>query len=136
MNRLYNLIATSGVCAVSGAIAGSFVGGLFGLVEAVTIGAPSMPMALLLEIALGLSLVAWVVVLLIVGVFGNYGAVAIAIKALATCLIAGLLSVVLIHFAHAGLFGMLLGWVVGFLVGKFLCAACSASQRKPSDDVR
>lgn len=73
---------------------------------------------------------AWVAVLFIVAVFGNYGAMAIAAQALVTSLLSGLVTVLVIHATHAGLFGMLLGWIIGFLIGKILCALCGATPRR------
>ena len=129
MTSLYRLISTAGVCAVTGAIAGAFVGGLFGLVEFVAAN-PPMPRPALIAIAIGLSLVAWLVVLVIVGVFGNYGVFAIAGQSLVTCGLTGILTVLLVHATRAGLFGMLLGWIIGFLVGKALCMLCYQPQRR------
>jgi len=129
MSRLYRLISTAGICAVSGAIAGAFVGGVFGLVEFVTAN-PPLPRLVLLGVAVGLSLLAWLVVLAIVGVFGNYGVRAIANQALVTTVITGILTVLLTHAIHAGLAGMLLGWIIGFLVGKTLCTWCAVSARR------
>ena len=129
MSRLYQFLSRAGICAVSGAIAGAVVGGLFGLVEFA--GAhPSLPRLALIGVAIGLSLFAWLVVLSIVGVFGNYGALTIAGQSLVTSLIVGILTVFLVYAIRAGLFGMLLGWIVGFLVGKMLCALCDLSQRR------
>lgn len=129
MSNLYRFISTSGICAVSGAIAGAFVGGVFGLIEFVAAN-PTMPRPLLIDIAIGLSLVAWLIVLAVVGVFGNYGAVAIAGQSLVTTVITGFFTVFLIYAAHAGLAGMLLGWIIGFLIGKALCRACDVPQRR------
>ena len=128
MGSIYNFVAKSGVCAASGAIAGAIVGGLFGLVY-VLAASPMIPPTLLFEISAGLSLAAWVAVLLIVGVFGNYGVVTIAARALVTCLLTGIITVWVIYLAHAGGYGTLLGWIVGFLIGKTLCAACSRAQQ-------
>ena len=129
MSGLYRFVATAGICAVSGAIAGAFAGGVFGLVEFVTAN-PPLPRLVLLGVAVGLSLIAWLVVLTIVGVFGNYGVLAIASRSLVTTGITGILTVLLVHATHAGLAGMLLGWVIGFQVGRTLCALCSASERR------
>lgn len=129
MSKLYRFIATAGICAVSGAIAGAFVGGLFGLVEFVTPN-PAFPGAVLPAVAVGLSLIAWLGILVIVGVFGNYGVRAIASQSLVTTGITGILTVLLIHATHAGLAGMLLGWIIGFLVGKVLCRLCTAFERR------
>jgi hypothetical protein len=129
MSTLYRFISTAGICAASGAIAGAFVGGVFGLVEFATAN-PPLPRLVLLGVAVGLSLFAWLVVLAIVGVFGNYGVRAIASQALVTTGITGILTVFLTHAIHAGLAGMLLGWIIGFLVGKMLCSLCSTSERR------
>ena|SRR5512140_3674070 len=129
MSSLYRFIATAGICAVAGAIAGAFVGGVFGLVEYAAPGVV-FPGTVLLAVAVGLSLLAWFGILVIVGVFGNYGALAIARQSLVTAVITGILTVLLVHATHAGLAGMLLGWIVGFLVGKALCRLCAASERR------
>jgi hypothetical protein len=129
MSKLMQFISTAGICAVTGSIAGAIVGGLYGLVDFASGNAP-MPPAVLFELAIGLSLAAWVAVLFIVGVLGNYGAIVIAGQALVTCLLTGLVTVYLIHAAHAGLFGMLLGWIIGFLIGKALCAMCAVTPRR------
>jgi hypothetical protein len=128
-STLYRFIASAGICAVSGAIAGAFVGGVFGLVRFVS-PQVQIPLAVLLVVAITLSLLAWLVVLTIVGVFGNYGVRAIAGRALVTTGISGILTVLLANAMHAGLAGMLLGWVIGFLVGRALCAACGAAARR------
>ena len=129
MSKLYRFIATSGICAVSGAIAGAFVGGVLGLVEFVTAN-PQLPGPVVLGVAVGLSVIAWLVVLTLVGVFGNYGVLMIARKSLVTTGITGILTVLLVHAIHAGLTGMLLGWIIGFLVGRTLCAFCLTSERR------
>ena len=129
MSRLYRFVAASGICAVSGAIAGAFAGGLFGLVEFVTPN-PAFPPALLLAVAFGLSLIAWLGILVIVGVLGNYGVMAIARQSLVTTGITGILTVLLVHATDAGLAGRLLGWLIGFLVGKALCQLCTVSERR------
>lgn len=125
MNRISAALSRAGICAVTGAIAGAIVGGLFGMAHALA-GSPPPPAPLLLwQIAIGLSIVAWLLVLLIVGVFGNYGVVTIAARALVTSLVTGILTVWLIALLRAGVYGMLLGWLVGFLVGRLFCAMCS-----------
>jgi hypothetical protein len=129
MSKLIQLISAAGICAVTGSIAGALVGGVYGLIDFVS-GNPPTPSAALIELAIGLSLAAWVAVLFIVGVLGNYGAIAIAGQALVTCLLTGLITVYLIHAAHAGLFGMLLGWIIGFLIGKVLCVLCGTTLRR------
>ncbi len=129
MSTFYNLVARSGVCAVSGAIAGAIVGGIFGMVYLLA-GSPAIPAAGLLAMAVGLSLFAWAAVLIIVGVFGNYGVVPVAPRALVTCLLAGLITVWVIYATHSGGYGTLLGWIVGFMIGRSLCVACSSAQRR------
>jgi hypothetical protein len=128
MTWLYNAIARSGVCSVSGAIAGAFVGGVFGLVYSLT-GSPPVPgFSLLWEIAVGLSVVAWLIVLVVVGILGNYGVLRIAVQAFVTSMVTGVLTVWLIYGLNAGLYGMLLGWLLGFAVGRALCSMCFSYQ--------
>jgi len=129
MSTLYRLIATSGVCAVSGAIAGAVVGGLFGLIQIAT-GYPTVPRAVFVGAVLGLILFAWLLVLLVTGVFGNYGVGAIAGQSLVTSSFTGTITVLAIQVAHLGLAGMLLGWLVGFGVGKLLCRICVDAERR------
>jgi hypothetical protein len=128
MTRLYQFVSTAGICAVSGAIAGAIVGGLFGLVWFLA-NHPAVHHPQLLGTAIGLSLAAWLAVLVIVGGFGNYGVLAILGQSFVTCLVTGVLTVLLIYTTRAGLFGMLLGWVMGFLVGKAFCRLCDAPER-------
>jgi hypothetical protein len=128
MPQIYNTIARSGVCAVSGAIAGSIVGGIFGLVYALAMSPRAPNLSVLWEIAFGLSVFAWLIVVVIVGVFGNYGVLNTALKALVPSLLTGVVTVWLIYLLHLGFAGMLLGWLVGFLIGRFFCKACSAYQ--------
>ena len=127
MNTLSQFISKAGVCAVSGTIAGAFAGGLFGLFEFVAQN-QAMPRPVLIGFAIGLSVLAWIVVLTIVGVFGNYGVIAIARQTLVTSGITGLLTVFLVYATRADRFGILLGWIIGFLVGKALCKLCDAPQ--------
>jgi hypothetical protein len=130
MNWLSNTIARSGICAVSGAIAGAIVGYFFGLPYALA-GSPHVPaVSWLWWVALGLSVFAWLVLLVIVGIFGNYGVVRIAVWALGTSLVTGILTVWAIYVLHIGFFGALLGWLIGFFVGKSFCAMCAAYQNR------
>jgi len=133
MTQIFNTIARSGVCAVSGAIAGAIVGGLFGLVYGLA-GSPAAPtLSLVWWVALGLSIFAWLIVLVIVGIFGNYGVLKIAIQALGTSLVTGIITVWVIYAFHVGFCGMLLGWLIGFLIGRSFCAMCSAYQKRGGD---
>jgi hypothetical protein len=128
MPQIYDTIARSGVCAVSGAIAGSIVGGIFGSVYALA-GSPHAPnVPVLWKIALGLSVFAWLIVVVMVGIFGNYGVLNAAVKALVTSLVTGVVTVWLIYLLHIGFAGTLLGWLVGFLIGRFFCKMCSTYQ--------
>lgn len=131
MNALLGFVSSSGICAVSGSIAGAFVGGVFGLLQVAT-GYPTLPRAGLLLVAIALVLVAWVFVLVIVGVFGNYGVLANAGQSLVTSGLTGIITVLLIQASQAGLAGMLLGWLVGFAVGKLLCRMCVATETRAS----
>jgi hypothetical protein len=129
MNQLYGFISRSGICAVSGAIAGAIVGGLFGLIQLAT-SYPTLPRAVFLGAVLGLVLFAWLIVLLVVGVFGNYGVGAIARQSLVTSSVTGIITVIVIQTTRVALAGMLLGWLVGFGVGKLLCRMCIDAERR------
>jgi hypothetical protein len=114
---------------VSGAIAGAIVGGIFGLLYLLA-RSPRLPTSVVWGMAFGLSLFAWLAVLIIVGVFGNYGIVNVAPRALVTCILAGVITVWVIYAAHAGGYGTLFGWIIGYLIGRFLCRACADMQRR------
>jgi hypothetical protein len=131
MSTLRGLISNSGICAVSGSIAGAFVGGVFGLLQVAT-GYPTLTRAGFLLVAIALVLVAWLLVLVIVGVFGNYGVLTNAGQSLVTTGFTGTITALLIQATHAGLAGMLLGWLVGFAVGKLLCRMCVATEKRAS----
>lgn len=97
------------------------------------VGSPPAPSPTFIwQIALALSLVAWLIVLVVVGLFGNYGVLRIAAQALVTAILTGTLTVWAIYSLHVGWCGMLLGWLVGFVVGKCLCLMCFRYPRSVS----
>ena len=78
----------------------------------------------------GALLIIMSVLLVIVGIFGNYGVVRIAVWALGTSLVTGIITVWAIYVLHIGFFGTLLGWLIGFFVGKSFCTICTAYQNR------
>jgi hypothetical protein len=110
------------LCAVTGAIAGGIVGMIVGLFQAAMPVVLAMPEILRLTLILGGF--AWLVILLIVGVWLHYGAVAIALPSLITTLITAFLTVYLANKLQVALLAVWLGLVVGTLVGLLLCRLC------------
>jgi hypothetical protein len=110
------------LCAVSGAIAGGIVGLLVGLFQAAMPGV--IPLADVIRAALILGLFAWLVILLIVGVWLHYGVGAIALSSLVTTFLTSLLTVYLANKIQLPVLATWIGILVGTLVGYALCRLC------------
>lgn len=110
------------LCAASGAIAGGIVGLLVGLFQAAMPGV--IPLPDVVRAALILGLFAWLVILLIVGVWLHYGAGAIALSSLVTTLLTSLLTVYLANKIQLPVLAVWIGILVGTLVGYLLCRVC------------
>lgn len=111
------------LCAVTGAIAGGLTGMVFGLLLISNAGAP-IAASELLAIALLLAFVAWLMVLLVVGVWLHYGLTAVAAPALVTTVITALITVAIAYAVKFPYLATLIGLAVGTLVGALLCRLC------------
>ena len=110
------------LCAASGAIAGGIVGLLVGLFQVAMPGV--IPLADVVRAALILGLFAWLVILLIVGVWLHYGVGAIALSSLVTTFLTSLLTVFLANKIQIPPLAVWIGILVGTLVGYALCRLC------------
>ena len=116
------LFGKLGVCALNGALVGALAGFLYGAVlEEHATHIPTT--AELLQMVALLTITCWLVVLLIVGLWLHYGASAIALPLLLNAFVTVLLTVwinnqILIP-EIAGLIGLLVGILVGFVLCRF-----------------
>ncbi len=124
MNNLSICLSRLGPCALCGSIAGGGAGFVFGLTQ---FGLPTAPIPTHAAIAVGILLgfLAYLGILLFIGVLGNFGVRALLLPALITCLLAGLVTVVVVNRLDAQLFSTLIGWILGAIVGRLLCYSCS-----------
>jgi hypothetical protein len=118
-------LSRQGICALCGSIAGSFTGFVFGLAHAASpMFDPTVKQAVIVGMALGL--LAWVGILFFIGVLADYGVWQIFWQTFVNSELTSIITVLVIRAVHAKSAGMLIGWVIGFLVGRALCAACKA----------
>lgn len=110
-------------CAVNGALVGALAGFLFG---AHLLEHPSHTLtpAEILQVALILMIVCWLVVLVIVGLWLHYGASAIAWPLLLNALLTVVLTVWLNNMIRIPEIAALIGLLAGILVGTVLCRFC------------
>ena len=122
-SKLSRMLGSAGICAITGTIAGSIVGMIFGLS---LLAAPGHHVSLkdAAEVGLILGLLAWVVVLFILIAFGRYAPRAVLLPTIPTCFVTAILTTCLTDLLRATLCGMILGWIVGFLVGRGFCMFC------------
>ncbi len=125
LSGLVRWIGRQGVCAVAGSIAGSFTGMIIGLA---LMAAPShaLPVGKALVVGVMLGIISWFLVLLFLIVFGRYLLRDIVWQSFVTCLLAGIFTVLIVNALRQPYLGMIVGWLVGFLIGKALCAACNS----------
>ena len=117
------LFGKLGVCALNGALVGALAGFLCGaLLEEHAAHVPTT--AELLQIVALLTITCWLVVLLIVGLWLHYGASAIAWPLLLNAFVTVLLTVWLNNIIRIPEIAGLIGLLVGILVGFVLCRFC------------
>ena len=111
------------LCALGGGIAGAVSGGLFGIVLE---GYPAHTLPLLSQLQAGLLLgvVAWIVLLIVIGVWLHYGLGQIAAQAFVNAMITSVLTVLLAYAIHLPWLATIIGMLVGILVGTILCSFC------------
>lgn len=123
LSRLVQWVSNSGICAVAGSIAGGIAGLMFGLSM---LAFPSHTLTLRQALLIGaiLGIVAWLAVLFLLLAFGRYSARTVLWRSFVTCVLASIFTVLVINALHLTLLGMLVGWIIGFLIGRALCTLC------------
>ena len=124
MARLIAWLNGFGPCALCGAIAGALTGFIFGLAQW---GIPGNRLSIYVGVNVGitLGLLAFLAIVLFIGVLGNFGVQRLVWPALFTSILVSVLVVLIVNWINAQVFGTLLGWIVGLIVGRALCYACA-----------
>ena len=123
MSRLMGWLSQQGICAITGSLAGSFSGGIFGLWLA-TMPAHGVLARQALVIGGALGLIAWFGILFLLLASSQYALHTILIPSLVTSLVASIATAVVLNAIHLSDEGILIGWILGFLIGRLFCAAC------------
>lgn len=110
-------------CALMGALIGALAGFLFSALMEEHPGYVFTTTELL-QIALPLIVVCWLVVLLIVGVWLHYGVAAIAWPLLLNAFLTVLLTLWANNLIQMPVLAGLIGLLIGILVGSILCRFC------------
>lgn len=114
------------LCAVTGAIAGAFVGTVFGLLLVET-AIPVITVTERIQIALILALVAWLCLLVVLASWLHYQFSAIVLPVLVNAVITAILTVFIAYVLKAFPYlAPIIGAIVGTLVGAILCRFCDA----------
>ncbi|HZZ17588.1 MAG TPA: hypothetical protein VFE08_16695 [Candidatus Sulfotelmatobacter sp.] len=116
-------LSYSGICAITGALAGSFTGTVFGLALA-PVPTHSVPVWQALAVGAGLGLIAWFGILCLLLAMGHYSLSSVLLSSLVTCLVASIATAWVVNLVHRPYLGMMLGWLAGFLIGRLFCALC------------
>jgi hypothetical protein len=117
------------LCSASGAIAGAIVGLVMGLY---LLQPAPLPLSHLdvLAISTILGLLAWLALLMIVGLWQHYGIANIAFSSLVNSLITALLTVFVTNKVQIAVLAVWIGILIGTIVGALLCWLCSVSPRR------
>jgi len=118
------LFRTLSFCAQAGATIGSMVGFFFGALQTEHPTAVFTAFQLLL-FSLILALVAFIVVLVVFGIWQRYGVGAIFLPALINALATAFLTVFVNDMLKQPFFAAVVGIAVGIVVGSVLCALCA-----------
>jgi hypothetical protein len=111
------------LCALAGGLVGVITGFFTGLYE---IGNPTLVLSGGDQVRLGLALglVGWLVVLFILAAWFRYRLGGIALPALVTALLTGVITVLILEALHLPALSVPIGLVAGIAIGFVLCAAC------------
>jgi|SRR5579863_1152232 len=124
-SRLTGWLGRQGICAIVGAIAGAFTGAIFGLWLAAMTHSVLVGQALAVGLVLGL--IAWMGILFLLLAMGHYSLSSVLIPSLVTCVVASVVTALSVNAVHHPDEGVLMGWILGFLIGRLFCAACKRS---------
>jgi hypothetical protein len=124
LTGLARWLSYSGICAVTGSLAGSFTGLIFGL-TLLPAPANGVPSGFALAVGAGLGILAWGVVMFLLVMMGRYRFDEVFFPSLFTCIVVSILTALIVNALHSPFAGMLIGWVLGYLVGRAFCALCT-----------
>ncbi len=122
MNSIFSIWRRS-ICALAGGFCGGVAGALLGLYQAADpafrLSGPEV-----WQMGLLLALVAWIGVLVVIGLWLHYGLRATALPALVTAVIVSIITVAIANKVHVPPLTVWIGLIVGTLIGAALCAFC------------
>jgi hypothetical protein len=110
-------------CSLAGGLAGVITGFIFSLFQ---VQNPTIVLTLqeVLLIAVVLALVAWLFLLLVIGIWLKYGVGPIALQTFVTALLTAIATVYLNNIIKLPYLAVILGWLIGILIGYLLCLFC------------
>ena len=73
-----------------------------------------------------LAIVAWIAILVVIGLWLHYGVPAIAWQSLVTSWITAILTVYVCDKVHLALLAVWIGLLIGTLIGALLCRLCKS----------
>lgn len=119
------------LCAAAGGIAGGLSGFVIALLQIMHGSALLLPATEYWRTVLLLTLLAWVIVLVLIGIMLRYGIAPIALPSLFTCFITVVLTVWLVEKIHLPAVAVILGIVIGTVIGLMLCRVfCAEKDQK------
>ena len=77
-----------------------------------------------ISVAVVLGLIAWLFLLLVIGVWLKYGIGSIALQTFVTAFLTAFFTVYLSNIINLPYLTVILGWLVGILIGYLLCLFC------------
>jgi hypothetical protein len=119
------------LCAVSGAIAGGITGLLFGLAQ---LSSGKIAMTAAAETGIVLGFIAWIAILVVVGLWLHYGPRVIALPSLITSLVTAVLTVFIGNQLSIPILDVWIGLLVGTVVGAIFCRLCPTRQALSGGD--
>ncbi len=110
-------------CSLAGGLAGVISGFVFSLFQ---VQNPTILLTIqqIFQIAVVLGLIAWLCLLLVIGIWLKYGIGSIALQTFVTSFLTAFFTVYLSDIVNLPYLTVILGWVVGILIGYLLCMFC------------
>jgi hypothetical protein len=120
---LSSILTSIPVCAWAGAIAGVIAGSQFALVE-FAIPHVRFSASDLFRLAVLFGLAAWVVLLVITGLWLRYGVRAVVLQSLVNAILTSIIVVFIDNAVNIPALSGILGFFIGMALGAFLCRYC------------
>jgi hypothetical protein len=113
-------------CAIAGSTVGSLAGLILGILQTEFSGVAWQDITL---VAALLAAFCWVVLMLIAGIWLNYGVLSIALPSLVNAIITTLAVAYANNLLGQPILAPLIGTLLGLLIGSLLCMLCSTVMR-------